>query len=46
MPILVPVFGIIFGCGVVLLAIWTEHRQDKALVEKGLYRARKPVRIY
>jgi hypothetical protein len=40
--ILVPIFGIIFGCGIALLAIWTEYRRDRALIEKGLYQPEKP----
>jgi hypothetical protein len=39
---LVPIFGIIFGCGIALLAIWTEYRKDRALIEKGLYQPEKP----
>jgi hypothetical protein len=35
--VLIPIFGIVFGCGIALLAIWTEYRRDKALIEKGLY---------
>src|SRR5512136_660993 len=38
---LVPIFGIVFGCGIALLAIWTEYRRDRALIEKGLYRPEK-----
>ncbi|MGQ9546448.1 MAG: DUF6249 domain-containing protein [Dehalococcoidia bacterium] len=40
--ILVPVLGIIFGCGIALLAIWTGYRRDRALIEKGLYQPEKP----
>jgi hypothetical protein len=40
--ILIPIFGIIFGCGIALLAIWTGYRRDRALIEKGLYRPEKP----
>ena len=40
--ILVPIFGIIFGCGIALLAIWTEYKKDRALIEKGLYQPEKP----
>jgi hypothetical protein len=40
--ILIPIFGIIFGCGIALLAIWTGYRRDRALIEKGLYQAEKP----
>jgi len=39
---LVPIFGIIFGCGIALLAIWTGYRRDRALIEKGLYQPEKP----
>ena len=38
---LVPIFGIIFGCGIALLAIWTGYRRDRALIEKGLYQPEK-----
>ncbi|MFW6118186.1 MAG: hypothetical protein ACOC6R_01670 [Chloroflexota bacterium] len=39
--ILVPIFGIIFGCGIALLVIWTEYRRDRALIEKGIYQPEK-----
>jgi hypothetical protein len=39
---LIPIFGIIFGCGIALLAIWTGYRKDRALIEKGLYQPEKP----
>ena len=39
---LIPIFGIIFGCGIALLAIWTGYRRDRALIEKGLYQPEKP----
>jgi len=44
MPIgsLIPIFGIIFGCGIALLAIWTEYKRDKILIEKGLYKPEQP----
>jgi hypothetical protein len=42
MAILVPIFGIIFGCGIALLAIWAGYRRDRALIEKGLYQPEKP----
>jgi len=42
MVALVPIFGIIFGCGIALLAIWTEYKKDRALIEKGLYQPEKP----
>jgi hypothetical protein len=38
---LVPIFGIIFGCGIALLAIWTGYKRDRALIEKGLYQPEK-----
>jgi hypothetical protein len=38
---LIPIFGIVFGCGIALLAIWTEYKRDKALIEKGLYQPEK-----
>jgi hypothetical protein len=40
--ILIPIVGIIFGCGIALLAIWTGYRRDRALIEKGLYQPEKP----
>jgi hypothetical protein len=40
--VLVPIFGIVFGCGIALLAIWTEYKRDRALIEKGLYEPKKP----
>jgi len=40
--ILIPTFGIVFGCGIALLAIWTEYKRDRALIEKGLYQPEKP----
>lgn len=39
---LIPIFGIVFGCGIALLAIWTEYRRDRALIEKGLHQPEKP----
>ena len=44
MAILIPIFGIVFGCGIALLAIWTEYRRDRALIEKGLYQPKQPER--
>jgi hypothetical protein len=41
MASLVPIFGIIFGCGIALLVIWTGYRRDRALIEKGLYQPEK-----
>lgn len=40
--ILIPIFGIVFGCGIALLAIWTEYKRDRALIEKGIYQPEKP----
>jgi hypothetical protein len=40
--VLIPIFGIVFGCGIALLAIWTEYKRDRALIEKGLYQPEKP----
>ena len=40
--ILIPILGIVFGCGIALLAIWTEYKRDRALIEKGLYQPEKP----
>jgi len=40
--ILIPIFGIVFGCGIALLAIWTEYKRDRALIDKGLYQPDKP----
>lgn len=42
MFVLVPIFGIVFGCGIALLAIWTEYRRDRVLIEKGLYQPKQP----
>lgn len=39
---LVPILGIVFGCGIALLAIWTEYSRDKTLIEKGLYQPKQP----
>jgi len=41
MVFVIPVVGIVFGMSVVLVAIWTEHKRDMALIEKGLYQASK-----
>ncbi|MFU8796674.1 MAG: hypothetical protein ACNA7X_05215 [Dehalococcoidia bacterium] len=40
--VLVPIFGIVFVFGIPLLAIWTEYKKDKALIEKGLYQPSLP----
>jgi len=42
LAILIPIFGIVFGCGIALLAIWTQYKRDRALIEKGLYQPEKP----
>ena len=34
---------VVAGIGVVLLAIWTKHKRDMALIEKGLYQPKPPV---
>ncbi|RLC61184.1 MAG: hypothetical protein DRI01_08905 [Chloroflexi bacterium] len=39
---LVPIFAIVFGIGIALLAVWTEHKKDMALIEKGLYQPKPP----
>ena len=41
MALLIPIVGIVFGLGIVLMAIWTEHKRDMALIEKGLYQISK-----
>ena len=43
--ILVSIFSIVFGCGIALLAIWTEYERDRALIEKGLYQLKKPMSL-
>lgn len=40
--ILVPILGIVFGCGIALLAIWTDYKRDSALIDKGLYQPEQP----
>ena len=42
-PILGIIFGVPFGCGIPLLAIWTHHKKNMALIEKGLYQPRPPL---
>ena len=42
MVILIPILGIVFGCGIALLAIWTDYKRDRALIDKGLYQPGKP----
>jgi hypothetical protein len=36
---LVPIFGVVFGSGIALLAIWTGYRKERALIEKKLYQS-------
>lgn len=36
---LVPIFGIVFGSGIALLAIWTGYRKERALIEEKLYQS-------
>jgi hypothetical protein len=36
---LVPIFGIVFGSGIALLAIWIGYRKERALIEKKLYQS-------
>ena len=40
----IPVIAIalVLGMGTAILAIWTEHKKDMALIEKGLYQPSKP----
>jgi hypothetical protein len=38
----VPVVAIVFSLSIPLLAIWTDHKKDMALIEKGLYQPEKP----
>ncbi len=40
--ILIPILGIAFGCGIALLAIWTQYKRARASIEKGLYQPEKP----
>lgn len=37
MEMLVPIFAIAFIFSIPLLAIWTDYRKDRALIDKGLY---------
>jgi hypothetical protein len=39
--VLIPILGIIFGCGIALSAIWSEYKGDGALIERGPYRPEK-----
>lgn len=38
----VPIVAIVFALAIPLIAIWTEHKRDMALIEKGLYQPPKP----
>ena len=40
--VLVPVVAIIFVFSIPLLAIWTDYKKERALIEKGLYEPEKP----
>ncbi len=40
--VIVPVVAIIFIFSIPLLAIWTDYKKNKALIEKGLYEPEKP----
>jgi len=40
--VIVPLVAIVFVFSIPLLAIWTEHKRDMALIEKGLYKPEKP----
>ncbi len=40
--VIVPVVAIIFGLSIPLLAIWTDYKKERALIEKGLYEPEKP----
>lgn len=40
--VIVSVVAIVFVFSIPLLAIWTDYRKDKALIEKGLYEPEKP----
>lgn len=40
--VIVPVVAIIFVFGIPLLAIWTDYKKNRALIEKGLYEPEKP----
>jgi hypothetical protein len=35
--LLIPILGVVFGLGIVLATIWSDHKKDMALIEKGLY---------
>ena len=34
---LIPIAAIVFSLGIALLAIWTDHKKNMALIDKGLY---------
>ena len=38
----IPIIAIVLGMGIALLGIWTEHKKNMALIEKGLYQPSKP----
>ena len=38
----IPIVAIVMSLGLAMLAIWTEHKKDMALIEKGLYQPEKP----
>jgi heme O synthase-like polyprenyltransferase len=38
----IPIVGIVLGLGLAALALWTEHKRDMTLIEKGLYPVKKP----
>jgi len=40
--IVIPVVAIVFGIACGGLSIWTEHKKDMALIEKGLYQPKQP----
>ena len=40
--VIVPIVAIVFVFSIPLLAIWTDYRKDRALIEKGLYQPEKP----
>lgn len=40
--ILVPIFGIVFGIGCGMWAIYWDHKKDMTLIEKGLYQPKQP----
>ena len=40
--IVIPVVAIVFALGIPLLAVWTEYKRDRTLIEKGLYQPKQP----